>query len=83
MEWERKVEMVRFLNNAKYEEAVNILANEKDWDAQTIDMFANGFDISRTALLEPIRRRVLDTRVSENMSWRSRIRWAMIQETLT
>lgn len=83
MEWERKVEMVRFLNNAKYEEAVNLLANEKDWDDQTIDMFANGFDITKIALLEPIRRRVLDTNVSENMSWHSRFRWAMIQETLT
>ena len=65
MTWENKVEMIRLLNDKKYEEAVKIFSEEPDWDEQAVEMFLYGFDLNEFELLRPIKDRLLATRVGD------------------
>lgn len=54
MEWNDKVELAKLLNNDKYAEAVDFIKG-KDIDAQAMDMFITGFDLTKVELLQPIK----------------------------
>ena len=54
MTWEEKVEMVNFLNDGNYENAVSYIS-EKEVDNQAMDMFVTGFDLTKMDLLNPIK----------------------------
>ena len=54
MTWEEKVEMVKFLNDGNYENAVSYIS-EKEVDNQAMDMFVTGFDLTKMDLLNPIK----------------------------
>ena len=54
MTWEDKVEMVKFLNDGNYENAVSYIS-EKEVDNQAMDMFVTGFDLTKMDLLNPIK----------------------------
>ena len=58
MEWHDKIEMAKLLNNGNYAEAVEFI-KDKEMDAQAMDMFFTGFDLSQWKLLEPIRNLIL------------------------
>lgn len=58
MEWNDKIEMAKLLNNGNYAEAVEFI-KDKEMDAQAMDMFITGFDLSQWKLLEPIRNLIL------------------------
>ena len=79
MEWNKKVEMVRLLNNEKYEDAVELFGEEKDWDEQAVEMFILGFDITKCNLLEPIKERLLSLRVCD---FRTAMRLSLISTIL-
>ena len=53
MTWDEKVEMVKFLNDGNYENAVSYIS-EKEVDNQAMDMFVTGFDLTKMDLLNPI-----------------------------
>ena len=80
MEWNDKIQMTELLNNGKYAETVEFI-KDKEIDAQAMDMFITGFDLSQYALLEPIRDFILsyDSRV---LDWRSSFRLALAKERL-
>ena len=79
MKWEDKGEMIRLLNNGKYEEAVGFFGKEQDWDDQAVEMFVLGFDLTKCALLEPIRERITKVNTPD---FRTAMRLAVIQEEL-
>lgn len=54
MTWEEKVEMVKFLNDGNYENAVSYIS-EKEVDNQAMDMFVTGFDLTKMELLKPLK----------------------------
>ena len=54
MTWDEKVEMVKFLNDGNYENAVSYIS-EKEVDNQAMDMFVTGFDLTKMDLLNPIK----------------------------
>ena len=54
MTWDEKVEMVKFLNNGNYEEAVSYISG-KEVDNQAMDMFVTGFDLTKMELLKPLK----------------------------
>lgn len=55
MEWTEKIILVTAMNNGEYKKAVNImLRNENCIDDQSMQMFANGFDVLQPKLLKPI-----------------------------
>lgn len=58
MTWDDKIELVKLLNNEKYEEAVEFFGKEQDWDEQAVIMFVTGFDLSKYELLLPIKERI-------------------------
>jgi hypothetical protein len=58
MEWNDKIEMAKLLNNGNYAEAVEFI-KDKEMDAQAMDMFITGFNLSQWKLLEPIRNLIL------------------------
>lgn len=80
MEWNDKIQMVKLLNNGKYAEAVEFI-KDKEIDAQAMDMFITGFDLSQCALLEPIRIFILSYD-SEVLDWRSSFRLILAKERL-
>ena len=45
MEWNDKIQMAKLLNNGKYAEAVEFI-KDKEIDAQAMDIFITGFDLS-------------------------------------
>ena len=49
MEWNDKIEMANQLNNGKYAEVVEFI-KDKEMDAQAMDMFITGFDLSHMML---------------------------------
>jgi hypothetical protein len=59
MTWEEKVEMVKFLNDGNYENAVSYIS-EKEVDNQAMDMFVTGFDLTKMELLNPIKDLILN-----------------------
>ena len=79
MDWERKVEMVELLNNGKYEEAVALFGNEREWDDQAVDMFVTGFDLTQCHLLRPIKERINAVTTS---NYRIALRLAAIEVNL-
>ena len=54
MTWDEKVEMVKFLNDWNYEEAVSYISG-KEVDNQAMDMFVTGFDLTKMELLKPLK----------------------------
>ena len=54
MTWDEKVEMVKFLNDGNYENAVSYIS-EKEVDNQAMDMFVTGFDLTKMELLKPLK----------------------------
>lgn len=55
MEWEKKIELCKALNQERYKDAVDImLRNESNIDKHDMDMFATGFILSEFHLLKPI-----------------------------
>ena len=46
MEWNEKVSLAKLLDNDKYAEAVDFIKG-KDIDAQAMDMFITGFDLTK------------------------------------
>lgn len=80
MEWNDKIQMAELLNNGKYAETVEFI-KDKEIDAQAMDMFITGFDLSQCALLEPIRSFILsyDSKV---LDWRSSFRLTFAKEVL-
>ena len=80
MEWNDKIEMAKLLNNGNYTEAVEFI-KDKEVDAQSMDIFIAGFDLTQCELLEPIREFILSYD-SELLDWRSSFRLKSIKETL-
>lgn len=78
MEWNDKIEMARLLNNGNYAEAVEFI-KDKEMDAQAMDMFITGFDLSQWKLLEPIRSLILSYD-SGMLDWRSAYRMQIAKE---
>lgn len=54
MTWDEKIEMVKFLNNGEYEQAVSYISG-KEVDNQAMDMFVTGFSLTKIELLKPIK----------------------------
>ena len=80
MEWKDKIEMAKLLNNGNYAEAVEFI-KDKDMDAQAMDMFFTGFDLSQWKLLEPIRSFILSYD-SGTLDFRSALRLELAKEKL-
>ena len=59
MTWDEKVEMVKFLNDGNYEEAVSYIS-KKEVDSQAMDMFVTGFDLTKMNLLNPIKELIMN-----------------------
>lgn len=56
MTWSEKVELVKCLNQSRYEEAVRIVISHKDdIDYSDIEMFILGFNLSHFKLLIPLK----------------------------
>ena len=79
MTWENKIEMVKLLNNEKYEEAVELFGKEQDWDDQAVEMFVLGFDLTQCEFLEPIKERITTVKTND---WRTAVRLAVIEQKL-
>lgn len=79
MTWENKTEMIRLLNNEKYEEAVDFFRKENDWDDQAVEMFVLGFNLTKCELLKPIKERIVNV---TSPDFRTAFRLAIIQEEL-
>lgn len=58
MTWDNKIKLITALNNGKYEDAVKMMDEEKDWDDQCVDMFVTGFNITQCKHLLPIKERI-------------------------
>jgi hypothetical protein len=80
MEWNDKIEMANLLNNGNYAEAVEFV-KDKEMDAQAMDMFITGFDLSQWKLLEPIRCFILSYD-SRTLDFRSALRMELVKEEL-
>lgn len=80
MEWNDKVELAKLLNKGKYAEAVDFIKG-KDIDAQAMDMFITGFDLTKIELLQPIKDVILSYD-SQSLDWRSAIRFETAKESL-
>lgn len=80
MEWNDKIEMAGLLNNGNYAEAVDFI-KDKEMDAQAMDMFITGFDLSQCKLLEPIRSLILSYD-SGILDWSSTLRLELAKELL-
>lgn len=80
MEWDDKIEMAKLLNNGNYAEAVEFIKDKK-MDAQAMDMFIIGFDLSQWKLLEPIRNLILSYD-SGMLDFRSALRMEFAKEKL-
>ncbi len=78
MEWNDKIVMAKLLNNMKYKEAVELMkSNERNIDAQAVDMFITGFCLANAELLIPILP-ILERYISsDSISWRGRMRIAL------
>lgn len=59
MTWDEKIEMVKFLNNGEYEQAV-LYISKKEVDSQAMDMFVTGFDLTKMNLLNPIKQLIMN-----------------------
>lgn len=59
MTWDEKIEMVKFLNNGEYEQAVSYIS-KKEVDSQAMDMFVTGFDLTKMNLLNPIKELIMN-----------------------
>ena len=80
MEWNDKIEMANQLNNGKYAEVVEFI-KDKEMDAQAMDMFITGFDLSQWKLLEPIKSLILSYD-SGMLDFRSALRMELAKEEL-
>ena len=80
MTWEEKVEMVKFLNDGNYENAVSYIS-EKVVDNQAMDMFVTGFDLTKMELLNPIKDFVMNFE-SGLLDFRSGLRLETMKEYL-
>ena len=80
MTWEEKVEMVKFLNDGNYENAVSYIS-EKEVDNQAMDMFVTGFDLTKMDLLNPIKDFVMNFD-SGLLDFRSGLRLETMKEYL-
>mgnify|MGYP003451213853 FL=1 len=80
MTWDEKVEMVKFLNNGNYEEAVSYIS-EKEVENQAMDMFVTGFDLTKMELLNPIKDFVMNFD-SGLLDFRSGLRLETMKEYL-
>ena len=80
MEWNDKIEMAELLNNGNYAEAVEFI-KDKEMDAQAMDIFITGFDLSQWKLLESIRTFILSYD-SGMLGLRSAIRMELAKENL-
>ena len=78
MTWEEKVEMVKFLNDGNYENAVSYIS-EKEVDNQAMDMFVTGFDLTKMELLHPIKEFVMNFE-SGLLAFRSGLRLETMKE---
>lgn len=59
MTWDEKVEMVKFLNDGNYEDAVSYIS-QKEVDNQAMDMFVTGFSLTKMELLNPIKEFIMN-----------------------
>lgn len=59
MTWEEKVEMVKYLNDGEYENAVTYISG-KEVDNQAMDMFVTGFSLTKMGLLNPIKELIMN-----------------------
>lgn len=59
MTWEEKVEMVKYLNDGEYENAVTYISG-KEADNQAMDMFVTGFSLTKMELLNPIKELIMN-----------------------
>ena len=59
MTWEEKVEMVKYLNDGEYENAVTYISG-KEVDNQAMDMFVTGFSLTKMELLNPIKELIMN-----------------------
>ncbi len=80
MEWNDKIEMANLLNNGNYAEAVEFI-KDKELDAQAMDMFITGFDLSQWKLLEPIKSLILSYD-SGMLDWSGTLRLELAKEKL-
>lgn len=78
MEWDDKVEMVKFLNDGDYEKAVSFFS-EKEVDPQAMDMFVTGFDLKYMMLLKPIKDLLIKFD-SSKLDFRSGLRLELIKQ---
>lgn len=80
MEWNDKIEMVKLLNKNNYAEAVEFI-KDKEMDAQAMNMFITGFNLSQWKLLEPIKSLILSYD-SGMLNFRSALRMEFAKEEL-
>ena len=80
MTWDEKIEMVKFLNNGEYEQAVSYISG-KEVDNQAMDMFVTGFNLTKMELLNPIKDFVLNFD-SGLLDFRSGLRLETMKEYL-
>ena len=59
MTWDEKVEMVKYLNDGEYENAVTYISG-KEVDNQAMDMFVTGFSLTKMELLNPIKELIMN-----------------------
>ena len=76
MNWENKTELVTALNQERYNDAVEMMRIEKDWDDQCVDMFVTGFDLTQCHFLIPIKDRICAAKTN---NFRTALRLSAIQ----
>ncbi len=82
MNFNQKKKMTALLNKGQYEQAVNLLQNEKVWDSQDIEIFVDGFDLKQYALCNVIKNRLLNFE-GYKMPWRSALKLEMLKIKLS
>lgn len=79
--WNCKVELIKCLNSAKYQEAVDyIVSHVNDLDAQFCEMFINGFDVTLSKILPDVLVDKIESFIDSFLDFRSDIRWQIMKD---
>lgn len=80
MEWNDKRQMAELLNNGQYQEAVDMLQNDMNWDDLTMEIFICGFDLSQWQLCCAIKDRLCS--FNAVLHWREAVRLEILIDLL-
>lgn len=79
--WNCKVELIKYLNSAKHQEAVDyIVSHVSDLDVQFCEMFINGFDVTLSKMLPDVLVDKIESFTDSFLDFRSSIRWQVMMD---